>query len=266
MLGSVSTLGLSVTVLVGAVLTFYLVRHRKSLRRHTCRSTATLSGKTVVVTGANSGIGYETALELAKRKARVILACRNVEQGEKAALSIRKEISSQDVIFYRLDLASFASIHDFAKKVLEQESAVHILINNAGVVYPDYQPTQDGLELHMGVNHLGHFLLTVLLLEKLKSSQPSRIINVSSLLYKNCEQFDFENMNSSNPSRMDTRPNRHIPYCQSKLANILFTRELARRLEGTGVTANVVSPGMVHTRLGRHSLAQLPFLLKVICK
>ncbi len=250
-------------VLVSAVVMLLVVKHRTSLKKHMCQSKAHLKGKTVLVTGANCGIGYETALELAKRQARVILACRNIENGEQAAVKIRQKSGNQDIIFLQLDLESMVSIRLFAEKILEFEPHIDVLINNAGVMYPDYCATEDGFELHMGVNHLGHFLLTNLLLERLKESQPSRIVTVSSLLYKNCDQFDFDNMNSKSEARLSTQPNRHVAYCQSKLANILFTRELARRLSGTRVTANVLSPGMVQTRLGRHSLRKLPFALQV---
>ncbi|XP_064386882.1 retinol dehydrogenase 11-like [Halichondria panicea] len=249
-------------VLVSAVVMLLVVKHRTSLKKHMCQSKAHLKGKTVLVTGANCGIGYETALELAKRQARVILACRNIENGEQAAVKIRQKSGNQDIIFLQLDLESMVSIRLFAEKILEFEPHIDVLLNNAGVMYPEYCATEDGFELHMGVNHLGHFLLTNLLLERLKESQPSRIVTVSSLLYKNCDQFDFDNMNSKSEARLSTQPNRHVAYCQSKLANILFTRELARRLSGTRVTANVLSPGMVQTRLGRHSLRKLPFALQ----
>ncbi len=251
------------SVLLGTVMFLLVLKHRISLRKHLCTSAAVLRDKTVIITGSNCGIGYQTALELANRQARVILACRNVEKGETAVLKIRKKTNNPNVHFRQLDLASMCSIRRFAEKVLECESHIDVLINNAAVMFPQYCATEDGFELHMGVNHLGHFLLTNLLLERLKESQPSRIITISSLLYKNCSTFDFDNMNSASEARMNTRPNRHIAYCQSKLANILFTRELARRLSDTQVTANVLSPGMVQTQLGRHSLNLLPTIVQV---
>lgn len=254
---------ISITALVSAVVVLLIIKHRRSLRKHQCKSSAILHRKTAIITGANCGIGFETALNLAKRRARVILACRSAINGEKAVLSIRKRTNNQNVEFYELDLSSLASVHAFSQRILDQEPHVDILINNAGVMYPGYSATEDGLELHMAVNHLGHFLLTNLLLERLKESQESRIINVSSILYKNCEKFDFEDVNCSKEECMNSKQYGKNAYAQSKLANILFTRELARRLKNTGVTANVVSPGLVQTNLGRHFFLQLPFFLRV---
>ena len=211
-----------------------------------CRSNASLAGKTVIITGANTGIGKETAIDMAKRQARVIMACRSVERGEKAAKEVRKASGSIKVEFRQLDLASLASVRRFCEHVLKEESHIDILINNAGIMSCPYWKTEDGFEMQFGVNHLGHFLLTNLLLDRLKKAPAARIVNVSSLAYKRTNGINFDDINSEQS---------YIPraaYSQSKLANILFTRSLAKRLEGTRVTANSLHPGVICTELGRH--------------
>lgn len=204
-----------------------------------------LVGKTVIVTGASSGIGKETAIELAKRGARVILACRDEEKATKVRAEIVVETANRNVEVKKLDLASMASIREFAKDVNINERHVDILINNAGVMRCPKTLTEDGFEMQLGVNHLGHFLLTNLLLDKLKDSQPSRIITLSSVAHTR-GKINFADLNSSKDY------DKAEAYNQSKLANVLFTRELAKRLEGTKVTANAVHPGIVNTDLGRH--------------
>ncbi|XP_036162548.1 retinol dehydrogenase 13 isoform X2 [Myotis myotis] len=177
-----------------------------------CPSKATLQGKTVIVTGANTGIGRETALELARRGGNIILACRDMEKCEAAAKAIRGETLNHHVNARHLDLASLKSVREFAKKIIE-----------------------------------GHFLLTNLLLDKLKASAPSRIINLSSLAHV-AGHIDFEDLNWEKRTY-----NTKAAYCQSKLAVVLFTRELSRRLQGTGVTVNALHPGVARTELGRHT-------------
>ncbi|XP_037550942.1 retinol dehydrogenase 12 [Nematolebias whitei] len=211
-----------------------------------CKSTARLDGKTVLITGANTGIGKETALDLAKRGARVIMACRDVEKGEEAAASIRAAHSEAQVEVRELDLADSRSIQAFAQRLLREVSHLHVLINNAGVMMCPYTKTVDGYEMHMGVNHLGHFLLTYLLIGLLRRSAPARIVVVSSLAH-NFGWIRFHDLHSQGSY------NSGLAYCQSKLANVLFTRELARRLKGTNVTVNSVHPGTVNSDLTRHS-------------
>uniref|UniRef100_A0A8B9IK97 NADP-retinol dehydrogenase n=1 Tax=Anser cygnoides TaxID=8845 RepID=A0A8B9IK97_ANSCY len=215
-----------------------------------CESAARLDGKAAVITGANTGIGKETARELARRGARVIIACRDTAKGEAAASEIRAETGNPQVVVKKLDLADTKSIREFADNFLAEEKELHILINNAGVMLCPYSKTADGFEMHLGVNHLGHFLLTFLLLERLKQSAPARIVNVSSLGHHG-GRIRFHDLNG------EKSYNRGLAYCHSKLANVLFTRELARRLQGTKVTANALHPGSVHTELVRHSLAMM---------
>ena len=238
---------------------------RKYIRGGACRSRAKLDGKTVIITGANTGIGLETAVDLAKRNARVILACRSVERGETAAVDVRKRSSNDNVVFVQLDLASLESVRTFVAKVLKEEPRIDILINNAGVDCLEGSLTVDGFEKHMAINHLGHFLLTLSLLDRLKEAPSARIINVSSSAYKFYDSFDFENMNSIDPSRYSANVTKNAGYGQSKIAQILFTRALARQLEGTRVTVNVLHPGVINTELGRETWAKLPRAVMVSC-
>lgn len=214
-----------------------------------------MRGKTVIVTGANSGIGKALAGELLKLRARVIMACRDLRSAEEAAQDIKKQAGPEngEVVIKHLDLASLRSVRNFCEEVTQEESQVDVLINNAGVYQCPYTKTDEGFEMQLGVNHLGHFLLTHLLLDLLKASAPSRIVVVSSKLYK-YGHINFDDLNSEN------NYNKAFCYSQSKLANLLFTLELARRLEGTGVTVNALTPGIVRTRLGRH--IQIPLLAK----
>eukprot|EP00118_Oscarella_pearsei_P001201 m.6851 g.6851 ORF g.6851 m.6851 type:complete len:322 (+) comp17024_c0_seq1:24-989(+) len=218
---------------------------RKWMTGGVCRSSRRLDGKTVIVTGANTGIGKETAVDLVIRGARVIVACRSKPKGEAAVQEIKARTMRDHVVFRQLDLADLQSTRNFAKKILEEEPKIHILINNAGVMMCPYSKTKDGFETQIGVNHLGHFILTNLLLDRIKASQPSRIINVSSIGYM-MGKINFDDL-MSKKSYSDM-----AAYNQSKLANILFTSELARRLEGTGVTSYSLHPGLVSTELQRH--------------
>ena len=212
-----------------------------------CQSTASLEGKTVIITGGNTGIGKETAIDLAKRKARVIIACRSEEKGKKAEVDIRRESGSSNVHFRKLDLASFESIRKFVKEVLSEEARIDILINNAGVMYCPYQKTVDGYETQFGVNHLGPFLLTNLLLDKIKQAPEGRIIVVSSVGHAYAAKMDLDTINS------EAHYSPYDAYHKSKLANVLFTKALAKRLADTSVTVNSLHPGFVDTELQRHS-------------
>ncbi|CAL4067336.1 unnamed protein product [Meganyctiphanes norvegica] len=226
--------------LVGGIIVF-----KEYLGGANYSGTENLKGKTVIVTGANTGIGLETARDMARRGAKVILACRNMEKCKKARQDIALETRNKHIYCRECDLASQDSIRNFAKMVNESEPSVDILINNAGVMRCKYQTTKEGIELQLGTNHMGHFLLTNLLLDKIKESAPSRIVNVSSVAHLR-GKIHFEDLNSVK------KYDEGEAYAQSKLANILFTHELAQRLEGKGVTVNAVHPGLVNTELGRH--------------
>ena len=171
-------------------------------------------------------------------------------------MDVRRESGNNDVHFRQLDLSSFTSIRKFAKEVLEEESRVDILINNAGVMYCPYTKTEDGFETQFGVNHLGHFLLTNLLLDRIKQSPEGRIINVSSRAHTLCSgPLNLDTINS------EDKYNSYTTYFKSKLANVLFTKALAKRLEGTNVTTNSVHPGAVDTELPRH----LNVVVRMVC-
>lgn len=212
-----------------------------------------LGGRRYVVTGANSGIGFVSAKQLAKQGAEVILACRRQEEGHKRVAEIRDEFPAAKVEARRLDLGSLDSVRSFAAGFLADHDTLHGLLNNAGVMNTPEQKTADGFEMQFGVNHLGHFLLTELLLEALKKGAPSRIVNVSSCYHDKAQgregDIHFDDLG------YDTRKyDGWEAYAQSKLANLLHARELAKRLEGTGVVAVSVHPGWVRTELMRHSM------------
>ncbi|KFM76283.1 Retinol dehydrogenase 14, partial [Stegodyphus mimosarum] len=227
------------------ILSLFVLRKYREYTWGKCKSKKSMKNKTVIITGANSGIGKATALELAKRGAKVILACRDQEKAQKALIEIRSKSRSGVLKVLQLDFASFESIKKFAEEFLRSEDRLDVLVNNAGIFQCPFMKTKDGYEMQFGVNHLGHFLLTKLLLDKLKESAPSRIVVVSSSLYKKGE-IDFENLNS------EIKYDKSQAYKNSKLANVLFSLELSRRLQGTGVSVYTVSPGMVWTNLGRH--------------
>merc|ERR1719357_1208114 len=213
-----------------------------------------LQGKVCIVTGANTGIGKETARGLADRGATVILACRSVERGQEAA----KEIGGL-VRVKKCDLASFASVRKFCEEVNREEKKVDILINNAGMVTMSREITEDGQEMQFQSNHLGHFLLTNLLLNKLKASNDARIVNVSSVAHWMVASFPWQDLTFST-----SWYNGMSVYSITKLANIWFTTHLADQLQGTKVKVFAVHPGGVYTNLGRNISEFLPVFLKSV--
>jgi NAD(P)-dependent dehydrogenase (short-subunit alcohol dehydrogenase family) len=203
------------------------------------------SGRTAVVTGANSGLGYITARELARRGARVVLACRSETRGAEAGERIAAEVPGADVEFQRLDLGDLDSVREFAAGYERAYDRLDLLVNNAGVMALPLGRTADGFETQFGVNHLGHFALTGLLLPALLGTAGARVVTVSSMVHA-LANIDIEDLNSERgPYR------KWIAYARSKTANLLFTHELARRLAdiGSDVVAAAAHPGYASTNL-----------------
>jgi NAD(P)-dependent dehydrogenase (short-subunit alcohol dehydrogenase family) len=201
-----------------------------------------LKDKVCLVTGANTGIGRVIARELAGRAASVVLLCRSAERGEEARAAIVAETKNPNVELIVCDLSSLAAVRAAASQVLQKHTRLDVLVNNAGIFAPARELTPEGLEKTFVTNYLSHFLLTNLLLERLKASAPSRIINISSKT--GGAKLDFDDLQSlqGKYSVLTAVP-------RTKLSQVLFTRQLARRLEGTGVTINAVHPGLVKTPL-----------------
>ncbi|XP_021424343.1 retinol dehydrogenase 12-like isoform X1 [Oncorhynchus mykiss] len=217
-----------------------------------------LKGKTAIVTGANTGIGKFIALDFALRGARVIMACRSEARGSVALHEIRKRSGNADVHLRLVNTSSLASVRAFAEGVLREEKELHILVNNAGASGLPRDITSDGLEVSFATNHVGPFLLTNLLLDLLKQSAPARIVNVSSMNHWK-GMVDFSHFKGKNLGyTMDS------VYNHTKLHNVICTNELARRLQGTGVTANSVHPGLVMTEIMRHYNFMVRFLFNMI--
>uniref|UniRef100_A0A4W3IZT5 Dehydrogenase/reductase (SDR family) member 13a, duplicate 3 n=1 Tax=Callorhinchus milii TaxID=7868 RepID=A0A4W3IZT5_CALMI len=232
-------------VAVAAAVSVYIFIYYNFLKGVKCKSDVSLNGRTVIVTGANTGIGKETALDMARRGARVVLACRSKDRAEAAVLDIRRVSDNNQVVFMHLDLASLKSVRAFAETFLKSEPQLHILINNAGVGLVG--KTEDGFSMGVGVNHFGHFLLTNLLLERLKQCVPSRVVVLASETYR-MVGLDFSKLSRTEPGHT----NGFLDYAHSKLCNVLFARELSNRLEGTNVTCYSVHPGVVNTEVFRH--------------
>jgi NAD(P)-dependent dehydrogenase (short-subunit alcohol dehydrogenase family) len=199
-----------------------------------------MAGKTVVVTGASSGIGKQTAMELAARGAAVVLVCRSRERGEAAMADIKARTPDADLRLFLADLGVQAQVRRVASELLVALPRIDVLVNNAGTLMGRRQLTADGHETTFAVNHLAYFLLTKLLLPRLEASAPARIINVASAMHR-WGHLDFDDL------MYERRYNMGGAYSRSKLANVLFTRELARRLEGKRVVANCLHPGGVST-------------------
>ena len=207
-----------------------------------------LSGKTIVVTGGNSGIGYEAVKAFAEKNGNIILASRSVEKGLKAKEDILKENPDASIDVYELDLADLHSVHNFSERFYSRNKKLDVLLNNAGIMMNPYTLTKDGYESQLGTNHLGHFALTGLLLKALLNTPGSRIVNISSLVHKN-GTMDFDNLQYDN--KKDYSPMK--AYGRSKIANLFFSYELQRKLEAEGkdCISLAAHPGISETNLVR---------------
>jgi NAD(P)-dependent dehydrogenase (short-subunit alcohol dehydrogenase family) len=218
-------------------------------------SDLSMHGRVCLITGATSGIGQATALELARMGAEIVLVCRSRERGFETLSRIEKVAPGRPVELLRADLSSQEEVRKLARDFLALERPLHVLVNNAGVVQTRYTETVDGIETTLAVNHLAPFLLTQLLLERLRSSAPARIVNVGSAAYRR-GRMRFDDLGHRRGYRMMR------VYAQSKLANLLFTQELAARLAASGVTVNCAHPGAVRTGLGMNNGRVLPWLVR----
>jgi len=216
-----------------------------------------MTGKTVLITGASAGIGKATASELASRGARLVLACRDLEKAERARAEILTRTPGAVVDLVPLELGSLRSVRACAMKLAADRARIDVLINNAGVFPATLRFTEDGFEEQIGVNHLGHFLFTNLLVEKLVASAPARVVTVSSMMHAG-GRIDFGSFRG--PSKYSA----YTAYRQSKLANLLFANELARRLAGRGVTSNSLHPGGVATEIMRDTSFVLRALARLV--
>ncbi|KAF9303811.1 hypothetical protein BGZ74_003003 [Mortierella antarctica] len=215
-----------------------------------------LSGKVAVVTGANTGLGYCTMVALAGHGAHVIAACRSEQRATEAIERAKQEIRTKypnaaepNLEFLQLDLNDINNCAQAAKNFLSKDLPLHILVNNSGIMNTPYALSADGIEQQFAVNHVGHFVFTLGLLQKIKESQPSRIVVLSSLMHEQHPKgdIDFDNINDEKTSNPGAR------YGRSKLANLLFGKALARRLKDERVYVNIVHPGSVATELNRSS-------------
>jgi NAD(P)-dependent dehydrogenase (short-subunit alcohol dehydrogenase family) len=222
-----------------------------------------MGGRTCLVTGATAGIGAVTARELARRGAQVVIVGRSPERCAATAEAIRQETGNPAVEFLVADLSSQAAIRRLARAFRERHRRLHVLVNNAGALFAQRRESVDGIEMTLALNHLAYFLLTNLLLDVLKASAPARVVNVSSHAHEDVRGLDFGDLQARAHARSFwgygesgfasllftlVAPMHHpgfLQYARSKLANLLFTYELARRLEGTGVTVNALHPGLV---------------------
>jgi len=215
-----------------------------------------MTGKVCLVTGANSGIGKATALGLAKLDATVVMVSRDKDKGEAALLEIRTLSGNRNMDSMVADLSSQDSVRELAHDFKARYKNLHVLINNAGIFLPKRVSTVDGLEATFATNHLGHFLLTNLLLDVLKAGAPSRIINITSSAHRGTE-MSFEDLQG------EKKYSGYHAYSQSKLANVLFTYELAKQLEGTRVTVNCLHPGVVRTGFGKDQTGLMSVLVRI---
>jgi len=216
-----------------------------------------MNGKICLVTGGTNGIGKSTAQELARMGATVVIVGRDAQKAAQVTEEIRAASDNQNVDWLLADLSSQQDIRRLATEFKSKYSQLHVLLNNAGGTFTTRQLSVDGIEMTFALNHLGYFLLTNLLLDTMKASAPARIINVSSDAHSG-GKIDFDNLQG------ELSYSSFGPYGNSKLANILFTTELARRLEGTGVTVNVLHPGLTSTGFGKNNPGLLMKVMGVV--
>ncbi len=221
---------------------------RRTAKRWTAEDVPDLAGRVAVVTGANSGIGLETARELARKGARTILACRSAERGQRALGDLGTELPQADLSVMLLDLGSLGSVERFARDFMQAHQRLDLLINNAGIMALPHSVTEDGFESQVGVNHLGHFALTARLSRLLMATPGARVVTVSSIAHRG---------GRIDPDNLLYEKGGYSPfgaYQRSKLANLLFTFELQRFFERTGVDTLALSshPGLSTTNIGKH--------------
>ncbi len=219
-------------------------------KRWTSKDIPDQTNNIAIVTGANSGIGYETTKALAAKSATVVMACRNLEKANAAASNIRQSVANASLEIIKLDLADLASVHSFAEEFNDKYNKLNLLINNAGVMVPPFAKTKDGFELQFGANHLGHFALTGLLMARILATSRARVINVSSSAHRmGTGTIDFDNLQAEKGYKA------WAAYAQSKLANLLFTLELNKQFSEAQANALAAAshPGWTATSLQGHS-------------
>lgn len=250
-------------ILFPTILVLFALRKYRQQKWGKCKNVVELNGKVVIVTGANSGIGYEIAKELAKRKAQVILACRTMDKAINTLINIKTDLqnnSSPHLVPAELNLSSLKSIQAFVQFIKKEHPVIHILINNAGVSYPKYrkETSEDGLEIHFGVNYIAPVYLTKELLDNFAKSTDNRIVMVNSSLHERGE-ISLDNLND-----IDQKSNKSL-YANSKLALAYFAYELAKRLKVDENKNNIhvysCCPGWVYTNLFRHSIKWYHYIL-----
>ncbi|MBA2611855.1 MAG: SDR family oxidoreductase [Bacteroidetes bacterium] len=212
-----------------------------------------MKNKVVIITGANSGMGKVTAIELAKKQATIVMVCRNKQLGEAAKAEIVSVSGNKNIDLLIGDLSSQGSIRELAKEIKEKYPQIDVLVNNAGLAFSNYQTSVDNVEMTFAVNHIGYFLLTNLLLDNLKAAPKARIVNIASSTHTGAK-MNFEDIGHKQKYTL------FGVYNQSKLCNVLFTLDLAKRLKGTNVTVNCLNPGPVKTNLSRDMGAFFKFI------
>lgn len=219
-------------------------------------ATQRLQGKTILITGANAGIGKECAVALASQGARIVMVCRNLEKGTQAQQEIQSRSGSERIDLMQADVSSQASLREFSTAYKQRYDRLDVLLNNAGAIMPTRNLTVDGLESTFATNHLGYFLLTGLLLDILKESAPARIVNVSSEGHR-MGRIPFADLQCERGYQS------MLVYCNSKLANILFTYELVHRLRGSRVTANCLHPGAIASNFAHDSRGWFRMMMRL---